>query len=179
MVPNRNSIIRRAIPADRDALHSLIERAYRGAAARRGWTHEADLLGGQRTDRAALTAMLDDPLSRLLLAFDDGALVGCVHVAARGDGLCYLGLLSVDPDCQGRGIGSRLIAAAEDCARTELHATTMEMTVIARRTELIAYYARRNYLPTGEVRPFPRTDSRFGLPLADDLDFAVLARSLV
>ena len=179
MVPNRNNAIRRAASADRDALHSLIERAYRGDAARRGWTHEADLLGGQRTDRAALTAMLEDPLSRLLLAVDDSALVGCVHVAARGGGLCYLGLLSVDPDSQSRGIGSRLIDAAEDCARTELNATTMEMTVIARRTELVAYYARRNYLLTGEVRPFPRTDPRFGVPLVDDLAFAVLARRLV
>ena len=57
--------IRPATNADLDALHALVERAYRGDSARGGWSHEADLLGGQRTDRASLAATLHDPrLSR-------------------------------------------------------------------------------------------------------------------
>ena len=70
------------------------------------------------------------------------------------------------------------IAAAEGEARARFRARTMEMTVIVQRTELIDWYGRRGYLPTGETRPFPATDPRFGLPKRNDLAFAVLARDL-
>jgi hypothetical protein len=52
------------------------------------------------------------------------------------------------------------------------------MTVIAQRAELIAWYERRGYRLTGERRPFPKTDPRFGLPKRDDLEFVVLAKPL-
>ena len=42
--------IRPATAADIPALHALIESAYRGEVSRAGWTTEADLLDGQRTD---------------------------------------------------------------------------------------------------------------------------------
>jgi hypothetical protein len=54
----------------------------------------------------------------------------------------------------------------------------MEMTVIIQREELIAWYERRGYRPTGELRPFPSADPRFGLPRRNDLAFAVLVRDL-
>ena len=46
--------------SDVAALHRLIESAYRGDSAKAGWTHEADLLGGQRTDEAELLDILAD-----------------------------------------------------------------------------------------------------------------------
>jgi hypothetical protein len=52
------------------------------------------------------------------------------------------------------------------------------MTVIAQRTELIAWYERRGYRRTGEHRPFPYDDVRFGLPQRPDLYFNVLAKTL-
>jgi hypothetical protein len=57
-------------------------------------------------------------------------------------------------------------------------ATTMEMTVIRQRAELIAWYERRGYRRTGETRPFPHGDQRYGLPRRRDLEFAVLAKPL-
>ncbi|MCW2670206.1 MAG: alpha/beta hydrolase fold, partial [Frankiales bacterium] len=42
--------IRRAKPGDVDDVVSLVESAYRGESSRVGWTTEADLLDGQRTD---------------------------------------------------------------------------------------------------------------------------------
>ena len=170
--------IRRATSSDLDPLHDLVHRAYRGDAARAGWTHEADLLDGQRTDREALTAMLADPAKRILVAEDSGALVGCVEISDRGDGVAYLGMLSVDPQRQAAGLGRTLIAAAERCAAEVFGAAVMEMTVIRQRAELIAYYERRGYALTGEERPFPATDPRFGLPRRDDLAFVVLAKPL-
>jgi GNAT superfamily N-acetyltransferase len=173
-------VIRFATGDDLGALHALIESAYRGDSARSGWTHEADLLDGQRTDMAALSAVLDDPWSRIIIAADADVIIGCVHIAAKGDGLAALGMLAVDPDGhQARGLGRELIAAAENWAMSDFGCSVMEMTVIGRRAELIAYYVRRGYAPTGEMRPFPRADARFGLPRADNLDFVVLTKPLV
>lgn len=170
--------IRPARPDDLAALHRLVHGAYRGESAKAGWTHEADLLDGQRTDAEALAGQLADPAQRVLVAEDDGALVGCVAISDHGDGRCYLGMLSVDPQRQAGGLGRALIDAAEDCARVEFTAGRMEMTVIRQRAELIAYYERRGYALTGEERPFPSDDPRFGMPRRNDLGFVVMARTL-
>ena len=52
------------------------------------------------------------------------------------------------------------------------------MTVIHQRDTLIAWYVRRGYLVTGETKPFPYDDDRFGVPLQADLYFDVLERAL-
>lgn len=162
---------------DIPALHALIEAAYRGNSARRGWTHEADLLGGQRTDREALAAIVDDPDQRLLIVRDRDGLAGCVQIAAKPGGTGYLGLLAVDPARQAGGLGARMIAAAE-AHLAQLGATVVEMTVIRQRSELIAYYQRRGYALTGEVRDFPYGDPRFGAPRTSELAFVVLGKRL-
>ena len=147
--------VRIATPADLALMHPVIERAYRGDSARQGWTHEADLLSGERIDDATLRAMFADPHHLFLVAERGGAMVGSVSLTARGDGLVYLGLLCVDPAVQAGGIGKAIIAAAERAAREALDADRIEMTVIDSRTELIAYYERRGFVRTGERRPFP------------------------
>jgi GNAT superfamily N-acetyltransferase len=162
---------------DLPALHALVESAYRGASARRGWSHEADLLEGQRTDLAALEAMLDDPAQHLLVFRDNEVLRACVALTAKHDGLAYLGLLTVDPKRQAAGLGRLILAAAEEHAAA-FGASRVEMTVIAQRSELIAWYERRGYALTGEQRPFPHGDPRFGLPRRDDLIFAVMEKTL-
>jgi ribosomal protein S18 acetylase RimI-like enzyme len=170
--------IRTASPADLPRLHALVESAYRGDSARMGWTHEADLLDGQRTDEAGLAEILADPRQRILVAVDEGAIVGCVQISDKGHGTAYLGMLSVDPGRQAGGLGKLLIAAAEHDAQAWFGARRIEMTVIRQRPELIAYYERRGYARTGEERPFPLDDPRFGLPRTRDLTFIVLARDL-
>ncbi|WP_312146330.1 GNAT family N-acetyltransferase [Brevundimonas sp.] len=173
---------RPAAPDDVPALHRLIESAYRGDSAKSGWTHEADLLGGQRTDEAELLDILAD-VSRVILlaeveANGERLLTGCVQVADQGEGLAYLGLLTVDPTRQAGGLGRLLIDAAEAEARGRFGATRMEMTVIRQRSELIAWYERRGYRLTGETRPFPLDDERFGLPQTRELDFVVMEKAL-
>jgi GNAT superfamily N-acetyltransferase len=170
--------VERVTDADLPALHGLIERAYRGDTARAGWTHEADLLGGQRTDLDALTAMLADSDQQILAARGGAALVGCVALRRIAVDRCYLGLLTVEPTLQAAGLGRRLLAEAEAAARA-WGMTFVEMTVIARRAELVAWYERREYRLTGERRPFPMENPRFGLPKTEDLDFVVLEKRLV
>ena len=176
MIPQ--PVIRSAIPTDIAELHALVESAYRGDTARKGWTHEADLLDGQRTDAAMLTSIVADPDQRILVALSSASIIGCVQVSKQTSNACYLGLLTVDPPQQGSGLGSLLIAAAEDYATREFGARCMEMTVIRQRHELIAYYCRRGYVATGEERPFPLDDPRFGLPRTRELGFVVLAKRL-
>lgn len=137
------------------ALRALVEKAYRGDTAKRGWTHEADLLDDERTSDAELSANIASDATRVLLAEIDGKLTGTVTIADVGGGRAYLGMLCVDPDLQAEGLGRALIADAEDMAADEFGATVMEMTVIDARPELIAYYERRGYARTGETRPFP------------------------
>ncbi len=159
-----------ATPADLPRLHPVVERAYRGESARRGWTHEADMLFDPRTDLDTLESLVDGD-SRLLIAFDGATILGCVNIASRGAGLAYLGLLCVDPDIQARGIGKRLIAAAEAVARDTFAADRIEMTVIDKRTELIAWYERHGYVRTPEIRPFP-------VPVDPPLTMTVLVKPL-
>jgi ribosomal protein S18 acetylase RimI-like enzyme len=165
-----------AQPADLPALHDLVESAYRGDSAKLGWTHEADLLGGQRTDMNALEAMLTDPAQAILILRDGNEIDACAALADRGGGLTYLGMFTVAPALQATGIGRLLLAATEEHAAAMFGATRVEMTVIAQRLELVAWYERRGYHLTGERRPFPANNPRFGLPKRDDLEFVVLEK---
>ena len=167
-----------AVPSDLPALHALVESAFRGDSARVGWSHEADLLDGQRTDLGELEAILIDPDQALLVLRDDGGLGGCVSLTDKNGGLAYLGMLTVDPQRQASGLGRQILAAAERAAAERFAATRIELTIIPHRTELTAWSERRGYVLTGETRPFPADDPRFGLPKRDDLIFAVMAKSL-
>jgi ribosomal protein S18 acetylase RimI-like enzyme len=168
---------RRATPADAPAVVALVQAAYRGDASRAGWTTEADLLDGQRTDEDDVRSCIERPDSLVLLAEQDGALLACAHVAVH-HGAGYFGMFSVWPHLQGGGVGKRVLAEAERIARDELGQRSMRMTVIDQRHELIAFYERRGYMRTGAHEPFPYGDARFGLPRRDDLRFAVLEKSL-
>jgi len=174
-------VARVATLADVPALHVLVESAYRGDSAKAGWTHEADLLDGQRTDQAALADIIADPTQTILIAESNADVIGCVQVADKGvrDGIRigYLGMLTVKPTLQSAGLGRTLIEAAELHAR-KFDAECMEMTVIRQRRELIDWYIRRGYAHTGRTAPSPWTDRRYGLPKMDDLELIVLAKRL-
>jgi len=158
----------------------LVESAYRGEPSKAGWTTEAELLGGQRTDAEAIAAVVASADSRVLLASDEhGAVIACCAIEQRRAGRSYFGTFAVRPGLQGGGVGKQVLAEAERVARDEWACDVIEMTVIGQREDLIAWYGRRGYAATGEMRPFPYGDERFGLPKRDDLYFVVLAKSLV
>jgi ribosomal protein S18 acetylase RimI-like enzyme len=170
---------RLATPDDVAVVVDLVESAYRGERTKAGWTTEADLLKGQRTDPALIAGVIANSNSSLLVATDEQAqAIGCCVIERRDAGRAYFGTFAVRPGLQGGGIGKQLLAEAERIAREDWGATAVEMTVIAQREELIAWYVKRGYAPTGETRPFPYGDERFGLPQIDDLYFVVLAKSL-
>lgn len=114
----------------------------------------------------------------VVLVYEDvQGIAGCVALEPDG-ARCYLGMLTIRPAVQARGLGRRLLRAAEDFARLRFGTRAMHMTVIVQRAELIAWYERRGYRRTGTRRPFPYGDPRFGLPRRPDLEFEVLSRTL-
>jgi len=194
---------------DVPAIVGLVESAYRGEASREGWTTEADLLRGQRTDEAMVADGLRRREARMLLAESAGELVGCCELTEPGGerdtqasgeagdgsttaadaphgsspasapaGAAYLGMFAVRPNRQGAGIGRAVLDEAARIARDDWGADTLELTTIRQREDLIAWYERRGFHRTGEVRPFPYDEPRYGLPQRDDLAQAVLARAL-
>jgi ribosomal protein S18 acetylase RimI-like enzyme len=172
------TVIRDAVPADIPALHVLIQSAYRGEASRAGWTTEADLLDGQRTDAEDLADILADPEQALLTAWRGDELVGCVLIADRGEGTGYFGMLSIRPTLQGGGLGRRLVEAAHAALSDRFGARCVRISVFPQRESLIAWYQRLGYRLTGDTLPFPYGNPRFGLPRRDDLHFVVLEREL-
>jgi ribosomal protein S18 acetylase RimI-like enzyme len=168
---------RMATQDDVAAVVALIESAYRGDESRLGWTTEADLVDGQRTDLDEVSALVASPSRRMLLISQGGDLVGCCLLEREPSGTVYLGMLSVRPRLQAKGLGKALMAAAEDFTTRVWGARDIRMRVISRRSELIDWYARRGYLPIGEPVPFPN-DRPGDFAKVPDLEFVILTKVL-
>ena len=167
--------ISKATTADIDALVTLVNSAYRGESSKQGWTTEADLLDGSRTDAATLLLEMQNPNQQFLKAVDSfNTIIGCVSLVKK-DTCLYLGMLTVQPTIQAKGIGKALLDAAETTA-IALGLNTIEMTVISVRTNLIDWYIRKGYQLTGETLPFP-TDPKFGIQ-KQALTFCVLRKKI-
>lgn len=170
-----NETISKASVDDIPQLLQLVNSAYRGEPAKKGWTHEADLIEGEkRIDEKSLQLLLNDPNSVILKYTIDNKIVGCVYLEKQQQNL-YLGMLSVSPEIQAKGIGKKLLKAAEEYAK-ETNCNSIEMTVISVRHELIAWYERNGYHKTDITKPF-HNDGRFGIP-RKAIEFIVLEKKL-
>ena len=168
----KSSAVLPVINNDIPALVTLINSAYRG----QGWTTEVHLLqGSSRINAEVLSRELAAPASCMLKCInEEGIIIGCVYLQKRNDSL-YLGMLSVSPNIQAKGIGGLLLNASIDYARQQ-GCNTITIQVISVREELIAWYERRGFYLTGETVPFP-ADNRFGIPV-QPLEFAVLEKKI-
>jgi len=140
---------REAEPVEADALTGLINRAF---------AVERFFIDGDRISPEKVREMFGT--GNFLVAEDGNELVGCVYVERRGE-RGYLGLLSTDPARQRSGLGSRLMAAAEDHAR-KAGCHMMDLRVVNLRRELPGFYRRLGYAETG-TEPFP-PDAKPKLP---------------
>jgi ribosomal protein S18 acetylase RimI-like enzyme len=169
--------LREAADGDYPEVIALTNRAFREPAGQADWKVET-LVDGRRIDESLLRDDLAAPGARLLIwRGEAGEHLGHVRLDEGADGAWYLAMLTVRPDRQDAGLGRTLLAAGEDFARAR-GGRRMRMTVIHQRPELIAWYERRGYARTGETKPFPYGDDRFGTPLRDDLFFEVLEKAL-
>lgn len=167
-----------AADPDLPAIADLVNLAYRGDEAHKGWTTEAAFMGGQRTDAASLRADLAAKPGSTILTLREAegdTPCGCVWLEPQGDGVWLLGMLAVDPGQQAGGIGRTLIEGAAAHARAE-GGKVIKLTVIDIRDTLIAWYERRGYARTG-FEPFPYNDRRIG-DTTGELRFVVMEKAL-
>ena len=84
---------------DAKNLSKLVNSAYRGDYSKNGWTTEADLLDGQRTDEESLSALIEAPLNQIELMFEGKSLniLGSVHLVQELPDTLYFGMLTIEP----------------------------------------------------------------------------------
>lgn len=161
---------------DIGSLVSLMDSAYRGENSKQGWTSEADLfIGNRRTDESVVSNLIKKPGAVFLKYLDENGIIeGCVFLHKK-EARIYLGMFSVSPFAQGKGIGKKLLMAADEYAK-ENNCSSIYMTVITVRKELIAWYEKHGYQKTGKILPFP-VDERYGIP-KQTLEMLVLEKTL-
>ncbi|MDY0986530.1 GNAT family N-acetyltransferase [Flavobacterium sp. CFBP9031] len=149
-------MITKATIEDIPALTILINSAYRGETSKKGWTTEAHLLEGKRTDEQEMTEIFLDPKNTILKFTENDKIIGSVLLVEKVHQL-YLGMLTVSPELQNSGIGKKLLAEAENHAKS-LGLSSIIMTVISVREELVAWYKRHGYVDTGKREAFPESE---------------------
>ncbi len=192
--------LRQAEASDVDALEQLLNRCYRQAE---GWTNEADLVGGIRTTKDELLAVINDPKHYVFIypktttserdGKETGELLGCIAVDIKddvatnqraGNQKAYIGMFAVLPELQGLGVGHQILQAAETFAQRHLQSNTqtpaqnlarLTMSILSHRPELLAYYQRRGYQLNGNSMPFP-VDGNNGEPKRQDLELLELEK---
>ena len=198
---NKSTVfLRQAEVGDIDALEQLLNRCYRQAE---GWTNEADLVGGIRTTRDELLAVIND-LKHYVFIYpktttgergskETGELLGCIAVDIKddvatnqraGNQKAYIGMFAVLPELQGLGVGHQILQAAETFAQRHLQSNIqasaqnparLTMSILSHRPELLAYYQRRGYQLNGNSMPFP-VDGNNGEPKRQDLELLELEK---
>ncbi len=192
--------LRQAEASDVDALEQLLNRCYRQAE---GWTNEADLVGGIRTTKDELLAVINDPKHYVFIypktttgerdGKETGELLGCIAVDIKddvatnqraGNQKAYIGMFAVLPELQGLGVGHQILQAAETFAQRHLQSNIqasaqnparLTMSILSHRPELLAYYQRRGYQLNGNSMPFP-VDGNNGEPKRQDLELLELEK---
>src|SRR6266852_235081 len=132
--------VRTADLGDVEALVRLINSAFRV---------ELPYIEGDRVDAEGVRSYMAK--GKFLVAEDSAGLAGCVYVELRGD-RGYLGLLGVDPQRQGNGLGRKLMGGAENFFR-EAGCGAVDLRVISARAPLPAFYRHLGYRETGTA-PF-------------------------
>ncbi|SHL18690.1 GNAT family N-acetyltransferase [Flavobacterium chilense] len=168
-------MISKATLADIPALNILINSAYRGETSKKGWTTEAHLLEGKRTNEEELTQTLLKPENTILKFTENDTIIGSVLLVEKEKQL-YLGMLTVSPELQNNGMGKKLLVEAENHAKS-LGLSSIIMSVISVREELIAWYKRHGYVDTGKREAFPESDIH--ITISDEpLEFIFLEKQL-
>lgn len=160
--------------SDSAAIAELVNAAYRPIHDTAGWTHESDLVAGERTTPAQVAETIKRPNSVILVRCENSAIVACVHIEKEGNN-CHIGMLAVNSTLQAAGIGKQMLALAENYATETFGAERFILVVVSARSELIAFYLRRGYQKTGSVMDYPLSAGA-GIPKNPALKIEVLEK---
>ncbi|KAA8731275.1 GNAT family N-acetyltransferase [Acinetobacter qingfengensis] len=153
----------------------LVNQAYRPQDAAQSWTNEAGLVTGKRTSTAQILALLKEH-SYILLMYQGEQLLACVHIEKYENKAC-IGMLTTHIDFQNQGIGKVMLQKAEEFIRQQIAINWIEMAVLSKRPELIAFYQRRGYQLTCQILDYP-VHADIGVPLSKDLKVLQLYKKL-
>lgn len=157
-------ILRQANSNDAQALVLLVNSAYRPQTPTTAWTHEADLVLGQRISLDDLLIILQSDAPILVLTQQEHILA-CVQITLLKSE-AHIGLLSVQPEFQNLSLGKIMLDYAEKTAQQKWTINNFKMSVITTRTSLVSYYLRRGYQHTGDFFTYP-IEANVGIPKLD------------
>lgn len=145
--------------ADASFIAQLINSAYRGETSRKGWTHEADILDGLRIHIDEIAQIIKPDSAavspRFIIIGEKNDEIIATICCEKHNTNAHLGMIAVKPTLQNKGYGKAIIQAAEAITLREWRVTGFAMDVISIRTELLAFYERLGYKPTGKLSTFP------------------------
>jgi len=155
--------ISEALLSDIPEMNKLVNHAYRGEEAKKGWTFESDLIeGDKRTSESDLLFLFSKKESIFwVVKNEDEKLIGSVYLEAKNDNL-YLGMLSVEPIWQDKGVGKLLVLKAIDTGKS-LRLKNIQIQVVHLREELISWYERLGFVLSDKKIPF-EVPAEFGKP---------------
>lgn len=158
--------------SEADAISQLVNAAYRPAEGKGGWTHESDLVRGNRSSPEQVAILMATSL--VLVGIIDTKVAACANIVKEGNE-AHIGMLAVAPEFQGSGVGKILLSEAEKHASTILKADKLILIVVSARKELIDFYLRRGYQRTGTLLQYP-VHAGVGAPIHGALDLEVLEK---
>ena len=158
---------------DAQAVAILVNSAYRPTGDIKGWTHESELISGERTNVEQVNSLVRDK-SFVLVAVENGNIVACVHVEIHGLN-AHIGMLATSPKIQGLGYGKEMLSYAENFASKNFSVTNYVMKVLLARKELLDFYIRRGYIKTDSTYDYPIT-AGVGSPKVTNLQVGVLEK---
>ncbi|KAI9475501.1 MAG: acyl-CoA N-acyltransferase [Benjaminiella poitrasii] len=152
----------------------VVNAAYRSDG---GWTSEKDCVNGARVTTEMMETMIrtNGSPNTLLLAFDEGQVVGTIQIQPYEEypGEAEIGLFSVSPNHQSRGIGGRLMQTALAEMKT-MGFKYAVLHVLENRSDVLTWYNKLGFVETGERIPFVWPESL----KIKDLKFIVLKKAL-
>lgn len=132
--------VRQADAGDAAEIADLIHHAYHATAA------ETPLVDGEEASEGVVRKLQERGYF-LVLDRQSGGLAAAIYVEMRRR-RGHFDLLSVAPDCQGHGLGRRLVAVAEALCEAE-GCTAMDLQVTDVRAELPPWYRSLGYREAG------------------------------
>lgn len=140
--PPASCTLRHATRDDSAALITLINAAFKEETDA---FYKRDRMDGEMLDELFASG-------EIVVAEEDGAIIGCVHVKANG-ARAFISTLTVAVSRRGGGLGDYLLTAGHTRA-AELGCRVADGAIMSRRPDLVPFYLKRGYRVTGEG-PFP------------------------
>jgi ribosomal protein S18 acetylase RimI-like enzyme len=124
----------------------------------RSFVRDNDFKTTERTNHAQVAEYLRKGTFLIMEEPAQGTreILGLVYTELRANSRGYIGMVAVNPDRQSAGLGTLLLEAGERLC-LEHQCKVIEISVINRRPDLIAWYKRRGYKITGEA-PYHRPE---------------------